>query len=30
MKTKYDSPMQRDILMFYAITFLTIIGGTVW
>jgi hypothetical protein len=30
MKTKYDSPMQRDILVIYAITFLTIICGTVW
>ncbi|PAX58321.1 GerMN domain-containing protein [Brunnivagina elsteri] len=30
MKTKYDTPIQRDILIAYAITFLTIIGGTVW
>jgi spore germination protein GerM len=30
MKAKYDSPVQRDILIFYTITFLTIISGTAW
>jgi spore germination protein GerM len=30
MKTKYDSPIQRDRLISYAIAFLTIIAGTAW
>jgi hypothetical protein len=30
MKTKYDSPIQRDRLIYYAIAFLTIIAGTAW
>ena len=27
MKTKYDSSIQRDILIVYAVAFLTIMGG---